>query len=127
MLVGASRAASSIHAARVVMVGAGQLARMTHQAAIDYGIDLLVLAGTSSDPAAAAGARYMVGRADDGVLLRRLAAESDVMTFDHELVPLDVLRNMETEGSVIRPRADALALGCDKLFARTALDDIGEL
>ena len=33
-------------AARVAMVGAGQLARMTHQAAIDYGIDLHVLAAS---------------------------------------------------------------------------------
>jgi 5-(carboxyamino)imidazole ribonucleotide synthase len=114
-------------AARVAMVGAGQLARMTHQAAIDYGIDLHVLAGSTADPAVSAGAGYTLGRADDAALLRRLAADADVMTFDHELVPLDVLRAMASEGSVIRPGTEALALGCDKLFARAAVSGIGDL
>ncbi len=114
-------------AARVAMVGAGQLARMTHQAAIDYGIDLHVLAASVADPAVSAGASYTLGRADDAALLRRLAADADVMTFDHELVPLDVLRAMASEGSVIRPGAEALTLSCDKLFARAALSGLGDL
>jgi 5-(carboxyamino)imidazole ribonucleotide synthase len=114
-------------AARVAMVGAGQLARMTHQAAIDYGIDLHVLATSSADPAVTAGAGYTLGRADDAALLRRLAADADVLTFDHELVPLDVLRAMAFEGSVIRPGAEALALGCDKLFARAAVGGLDDL
>ena len=114
-------------AARVAMVGAGQLARMTHQAAIDYGIDLHVLATSLADPAVSAGAGYTLGRADDADLLRRLAADADVMTFDHELVPLDVLRAIAVEGSVIRPGTDALALGCDKLFARATVSGLGDL
>ena len=119
--------ASAAPAARVAMVGAGQLARMTHQAAIDYGIELHVLAGSPADPAVTAGAGYTLGRADDAALLRQLAANADVMTFDHELVPLDVLRAMASEGCVIRPSADALALGCDKLFARAAVSGLGDL
>ena len=121
------RGAELAPVARVAMVGAGQLARMTHQAAIDYGIALHVLADSPDDPAVSAGAEFTLGHADDAVLLRRLAAHADVMTFDHELVPLDVLRAMTTEGSVIRPGADALALGCDKLFARTVVSGLGDL
>ena len=116
-----------VPAARVAMVGAAQLARMTHQAAIDYGIDVHVLATSPTDPAVTAGAGYTVGRADDAALLKRLAAEADVMTFDHELVPLDALRAMASEGSVIRPGPEALALGCDKLFARAAVSGLGDL
>ncbi len=100
---------------------------MTHQAAIDYGIDLHVLAASPNDPAVTAGAGYTLGRADDAALLRRVAADADVMTFDHELVPLDVLRAMAFEGSVIRPGPEALALGCDKLFARAAVSGLGDL
>jgi len=121
------RAPSSAPAARVAMVGAGQLARMTHRAAIDYGIELHVLAGSPGDPAVTAGAGYSLGRADDGALLRRLAMDADVLTFDHELVPLDELRSMAAEGCVIRPSADALALGCDKLFARAVVSGLGDL
>ena len=40
-----------------------------------------------ADPAVTAGAGYTLGRADDGALLRRLATDADVLTFDHELVP----------------------------------------
>jgi 5-(carboxyamino)imidazole ribonucleotide synthase len=109
------------------MVGAGQLARMTHQAAIDYAIELHVLAESPNDPAVLAGARYLLGRADDGAALRRLAADADVMTFDHELVPLDLLRTMASEGTVVRPGADALALGCDKLFARMSVSGLVDL
>ena len=36
---------------RVGMVGAGQLARMTHQAAVDLGIHFEVLADSAEDPA----------------------------------------------------------------------------
>ncbi|MHB8458213.1 MAG: 5-(carboxyamino)imidazole ribonucleotide synthase, partial [Acidimicrobiales bacterium] len=50
--------------ARVVMIGAGQLARMTHQAAIEYGIDLHVLAASANDPAVTAGAAHTLGRYD---------------------------------------------------------------
>jgi len=121
------RPGSSTPSARVAMIGAGQLARMTHQAAIDYGIELHVLAGSPSDPAVTAGAGYTLGRADDVVLLRRLAAGADVLTLDHELVPLDLLRTVASEGGVVRPRAEALALGCDKMFARTAVSELGAL
>ncbi len=123
---GDQRAASSAPTARVAMVGGGQLARMTHQAAIDYGIELHVLAQSTADSAVSAGARYTLGRADDAGLLRRLASDADVTTFDHELVPLDELRAMASEGCAIRPRADALVLGCDKLFAREAVSGLGD-
>ena len=86
-----------------------------------------MLATSLADPAVTAGAGFTLGRADDAALLRRLAADADVMTFDHELVPLDVLRAMGSEGSVIRPGPDALALGCDKLFARAAVSGLGDL
>ncbi|MEI2702371.1 MAG: hypothetical protein V9E83_08225 [Baekduia sp.] len=56
---------------RVAMVGAGQLARMTHQAAIDLGIELRVLAGAEDDAAVRAGAEALVGGAGDLDALRR--------------------------------------------------------
>ena len=69
-------------APRVAMVGAGQLARMTHRAAIDLGIELSVLAGSPEDAAVRAGARAVMGECDDPATLRELAAGADVLTFD---------------------------------------------
>lgn len=107
--------------ARVVMIGAGQLARMTHQAAIDYGISLHVLAHVADDPAVSGGAAYTLGsfeRLDD---LAAVATRGEVITFDHELVPQAHLHALERDQHVLRPSARALAFAQDKLYARRHL------
>src|ERR1700691_168806 len=73
--------------ARVTMIGGGQLARMTHQAAVDYGIALHVLAERPDDPAVTAGAAFTIGRPASSAALREAASFGHVTTFDHELVP----------------------------------------
>ena len=110
--------------AKVGMVGGGQLARMTHQAAISLAIDLTVLAEAGS-PAAQAGARVLEGRADDPAALRALAAATDVVTFDHEQVPLAELEALVAQGRVVRPAPAANRLAQDKLHARRAFADLG--
>jgi len=111
--------------ARVGMVGGGQLARMTHAAAIDLGVDLHVLAVHPDEPAALAGAVTRLGRPDDEVALRAFAAEVDVLTLDHELVADDVLGLLAAEGMAVRPSAAALLFAKDKLYARTQLSARG--
>jgi 5-(carboxyamino)imidazole ribonucleotide synthase len=85
------------------MVGAGQLARMTHQAAIALGVRLRVLA-TSHDesrrPRRCAGA---VGSPDDLDDLRALAAGADVVTFDHEGVAPEHLATLVADGRPAAP------------------------
>lgn len=114
-------------AAKVAMVGAGQLARMTLQAAIDYGIDLHVLAASDDDAAVIAGAAHTLGRPDRYADLAELAGIGEVLTFDHELVSIEHLRTLSRAGVRVRPSAEALQLSCDKLFARRIFDGLGEL
>ena len=106
---------------RVAMVGAGQLARMTHQAAIDLGIELVVLAGAPEDSAVRAGARAVYGDCAQVADLRELAAGADVVTFDHEQVPPELLSGLEAEGIPFQPGAGAKLLAQDKLHARREL------
>jgi len=106
---------------RVVMIGAGQLARMTHQAAIDYGLDFHVLAGAPDEPAAAAGAPFTLGDHASFDDLLRAAGHGDVVTFDHELIPQDLLRRLEAAGHRVRPGAETLAFAQDKLHSRRQL------
>ena len=106
---GESRARASA-APRVAMVGAGQLARMTHRAAIDLGIELSVLAGSPEDAAVRAGARAVMGQCDDPATLRELAAGADVLTFDHEQVPPELLEELDAEGLPLQPGAAAKRL-----------------
>jgi 5-(carboxyamino)imidazole ribonucleotide synthase len=107
------------------MIGAGQLARMTHQAAIDYAVTMHVLAISTDDPAVTAGAAYTIGRHDSYRDLAAVAAYGDVVTFDHELVPLDHVRRLAEAGYQVRPNAGALAWSCDKLYARQRINSLG--
>jgi 5-(carboxyamino)imidazole ribonucleotide synthase len=106
------------------MVGAGQLARMTQQAAIALGQSLRVLAASRDDPAALVCADVRLGAPDDLDALRDLARGTDAVTFDHEGVPVDLLRALVAEGVAVRPGPDALMHAQDKLVMRRALDGL---
>jgi len=121
----ADQAAADGQRARVTMLGGGQLARMTWQAAISLDVGLHVLAASPRDPAPAAGAPCTVGSVDRYDDLARAAAEGDVVTFDHELVPQAHLRRLVDEGHLLRPKPAALALAQDKLLARTTFMAMG--
>ncbi len=109
----------------VAMVGAGQLARMTHRAAIDLGVRLRVLATGPDDAAVRAGASYVTGSPDDLADLRALAAGADVVTFDHEHASGELLAQLEADGIRLAPGANAKRLAQDKLHARVTLRDQG--
>lgn len=109
----------------VGMVGAGQLARMTHQAAVALGQSLRVLATGPDEPAALVAADVVLGRPDDLGALRRFAVGCDVLTFDHEHVPTEHLRALVAEGVRVHPGPDALRHAQDKLVMRRALAALG--
>ncbi len=109
----------------VGMVGAGQLARMTHQAAIALGQSLRVLAAAPGDPAALVAADVRPGRADDPAAVRAFAAGCAAVTFDHEQVPQEVLRALAADGVAVHPGPDALLFAQDKLVMRRRLAGLG--
>jgi 5-(carboxyamino)imidazole ribonucleotide synthase len=110
----------------VAMIGGGQLARMTHQAAIALGQSLRVLSAGPDESAALAAADVVLGDHTDLAALRRVADGATVVTFDHEHVPTDHLRALEAEGHRVAPGPAALVHAQDKLVLRRALADVGE-
>jgi 5-(carboxyamino)imidazole ribonucleotide synthase len=106
-------------------VGAGQLARMMGEASRNVGVTITVLANSYDDSAVATCQAALLGAADDERALRELAGEVDVITFDHELVDLDVLERLEADGIILRPSSAALRFAVDKAFQRQAFDDAG--
>jgi len=109
----------------VGMVGAGQLARMTAQAAVSLGIGFRVLAAEAGESAAQVCAGVQIGdyrSADD---LRAFARSCDVVTFDHEHVPGPHLAALEREGHHVRPAREALRYAQDKLAMRQRLAALG--
>jgi 5-(carboxyamino)imidazole ribonucleotide synthase len=107
------------------MVGAGQLARMTHQAAIPLGQSLRILADSLDDGAALVAADVVVGDYRSLADLRAFAAGCDVITFDHEHVPNDHIAALAADGVSVQPGADALRFAQDKAAMRTKLTAMG--
>jgi len=109
----------------VAMVGGGQLARMTHQAAIALGQSLRVLAADIDDPAAQVSPDVVVGSYTNLDDLRRVAAGADALTFDHEHVPTELLEKLVAEGVNVAPPPQALVHAQDKLVMRRRLQSLG--
>jgi 5-(carboxyamino)imidazole ribonucleotide synthase len=102
----------------VGMVGGGQLARMTHQAAISLGQSLKVLAAGENESAGLVAGEVVYGHHTDLDALRAFAVGVDVLTFDHEHVPGEHLLTLVMEGVVVRPDPAALGVAQDKLIMR---------
>ncbi|WP_280232503.1 5-(carboxyamino)imidazole ribonucleotide synthase [Nocardia cyriacigeorgica] len=109
----------------VTMIGGGQLARMTHQAAIALGQRLRVLAEQPGDPAAQVSPDVVLGSHTDLAALRAAAVGSHALTFDHEHVPTEHLETLVAEGVNVQPPPSALLYAQDKLAMRTKLSSMG--
>nr|WP_083666466.1 5-(carboxyamino)imidazole ribonucleotide synthase [Mycobacterium sp. NS-7484] len=109
----------------VAMIGGGQLARMTHQAAIALGQTLRVLAAGPDESAAQVTADVVIGSHTDLDALRRAAQGAAALTFDHEHVPTEHLEKLVAEGVTVNPPPQALVHAQDKLLMRRKLKTLG--
>lgn len=109
----------------VGMVGGGQLARMTHEAGIPLGLRFKLLSDTPQDSAAQVVSEVVIGDYRDLDTLRDFARGCDVITFDHEHVPIEHLRALEADGIPVRPGPDALVHAQDKGVMRARLTELG--
>jgi 5-(carboxyamino)imidazole ribonucleotide synthase len=109
----------------VGMVGGGQLARMTHQAAISLGQSLRVLSVSADDSAALVAADVRLGTHTDLATLRDFAKGCDAVTFDHEHVPTEHIEALEADGVKIFPGSKALIFAQDKGQMRGRLAALG--
>lgn len=107
------------------MIGGGQLARMTAQAAIALGQTLRVLAVHSDESAAQVTPDVVLGSHTDLDALRRVADGATAFTFDHEHVPPALLEQLVADGVNVLPPPAALVHAQDKLLMRERLSALG--
>ena len=110
-------------ALRVGVVGGGQLARMMIAPAVELGVELRVLA--EEDGMSAGLAATAIGDYRDADTVLAFARQVDVLTFDHEHVPQDVLAALLDAGVVVHPGPAALRIAQDKLVMRARLRELG--
>jgi 5-(carboxyamino)imidazole ribonucleotide synthase len=104
----------------VGIIGAGQLARMSVAPATALGINLLLFAQDKEDSAAQI-APHVVGDYRDLAQLLEFAKQCDVITFEHELVPLPVIKGLEAAGVKIFPTSNSFQYSQDKAAMRDKL------
>ncbi len=106
----------------VGVIGAGQLARMMVAPATALGIDLLLLAADENDSAAQI-TNSVVGDFRDLETVREFAKKCDVITFEHELIPLAIIKSLENDGVVVRPSSASFIYSQNKAVMRDFLKD----
>ncbi|WP_449277037.1 5-(carboxyamino)imidazole ribonucleotide synthase [Leucobacter sp. GX24907] len=107
---------------KVGVIGGGQLARMMVPPAIHLGLRISVLA--EAEGMSAARAADAVGDYRDPETVYAFAETVDVVTFDHEHVPSEILRELERRGKAVHPRPDALQYAQDKILMRQKLQEL---
>lgn len=108
---------------RVGVIGGGQLARMMIAPATAMGFEIRVFAEAENSSADLAATT--IGDYTDLATVEKFAREVDVITFDHEHVPLSILQQLEKSGVSVQPSSSALAHAQNKLTMRRALERIG--
>lgn len=116
---------SSIHPPRLGIIGGGQLARMTAQAARQLGVSVAILERAADCPAAPLAAPALTGDWNTPGALRELANHAEVLTLENEFVNADALAEVERDGVCILPGAATLARVQDKLLQKQALAAAG--
>ncbi len=107
---------------RIGVIGGGQLARMMITPAQQLGLEIKVLAETADSSAQAAATQ--IGDYTKLDVVREFARSVDVITFDHEHVPLSLLQTLEAEGVSVQPPSRALAFAQNKLHMRQKLSTL---
>ena len=104
----------------VGVIGAGQLARMMVGPASALGVRLRLFAQNKNDSGAQI-CEHVVGDYKDLESLKKFAEECDVITVEHELIPLSVIKGLESSGVKVYPPSSAFVFSQDKAAMREKL------
>ena len=99
---------SGSHFPRVGILGAGQMARMLIEAATRLNIEIKLLSKSSEESAALIANNVIVGDIDSYSDLSVFALDTDVITFDLQEFPYEILKKLEKEGQVFRPQISTI-------------------
>ncbi len=104
----------------VGVIGAGQLARMMIAPATALGVKLIPFASSATDSAAQI-TQCVIGDYTDIEAVKKFAELCDVVTFEHELIPLSIIKALEVAGVTVRPSSESFEFSQDKQAMRKKL------
>ena len=92
--------------------------------AIDLGISLSLFAGGETESGAQV-APHVVGKLTDTQAVLEWASLCDVVTFEHELVPQELITAIESSGISVFPSSASFTFSQNKLLMRRKMEELG--
>ena len=92
--------------------------------AVDLGISLSLFAGSSSESGAQV-APHTVGTLSDTAAVLKWASNCDVVTFEHELIPQELITAIENSGVKVFPKAKSFTYSQNKIEMRRKMQELG--
>jgi 5-(carboxyamino)imidazole ribonucleotide synthase len=108
---------------RIGIIGAGQLGQMLALAGYPFALRFLFLDASADAPGAQVGP-IITGAFDDPASLARLAADTDVVTYEFENVPVSALQAV-TKTRACNPPVEALRVSQDRLLEKELFGRLG--
>jgi 5-(carboxyamino)imidazole ribonucleotide synthase len=112
-------------AVTVGILGGGQLARMTANAAYKLGLKIAILDPEPDSPAQQVTNLRVVGSLNNIHSLENLAEISDLITLENEFVDAPLLEHLESKGVTVYPTAHTVGVVQDKLLQKQSLQANG--
>lgn len=106
---------------KIGIIGGGQLGKMMILEAKKMGFYVIILDPTKECPADSIADKHLIADFDDEEAIRKLADQSDLLTYEFEHIGVEVLRELENEGHKIYPTARSLEIIQNKYHQKNML------
>jgi len=110
---------------KIGIIGGGQLGKMMILEAKKMGFYTAILDPEPKCPAHSIADKHIQAAFDDKEAIRRLAEETDVLTYEFEHIDSEILIRLESEGKKIYPTAKSLMVIQNKLSQKNVLKEAG--
>jgi 5-(carboxyamino)imidazole ribonucleotide synthase len=92
------------------IIGSGQLAKLTIQKCVQWGISTIILSNSQHAPASSICTKQIIGSYQDQTKIRSLADQCRVLTWELENINVDVLLELKDQGKIIIPDPKCLQI-----------------
>jgi 5-(carboxyamino)imidazole ribonucleotide synthase len=106
---------------KIGIIGGGQLGKMMILEAKKMGFYVTILDPSKECPADSIADKHITADFDDEKAIRKLADQSDLLTYEFEHIGVEVLRELEDEGHKIYPTARSLEIIQNKYHQKNVL------
>jgi 5-(carboxyamino)imidazole ribonucleotide synthase len=107
------------------ILGGGQLGRMLTLEAKRMGYRVVTLEPLPNSPCGQVADEQIVAAYDDLRAIGELGARSDVVTYEFENIPLESVRELESQNRIVRPSGDVLRITQDRILEKTFVASCG--